>query len=403
MASVLSFPRRERQALGLIGTAHLLSHIYMLALAPLLPLITGDLDISYAEFGVALAAYAIATGVFQTPMGLLVERIGGRIVLIAGLFLNSLSFLLVGLVASDVWQLTALLAVAGIGSAVFHPADYSLMSAAIGDKRLGRAFSIHTFVGHLGFIIGPIMTASLEPVIGWRGAVITLGALGLAATGILIMLSPWIAEGTKVAKQRPMTDSLRELMLSPAVLLFFVFYVCTSAANVGITQFAVVAFQDMYELDRVTAVTALTAYQVGTLLLVLPGGILADRTTRYDLIMILGFGATAVLTCLVGTGWFPFWLTVVMLCLAGALRGGVNTSRDVAVRRLPVNVPIGTLFGFISTGFLVGQALGGPFYGWLFDNFEPPVIFYVSAAVYLLGLGTVLFNPGARQQAAYSD
>ena len=46
-------------------------------------------------------------------------------------------------------------------------------------------------------------------------------------------------------------------------------------ANFGVTQFSVAAFQGMYDFPRATAVVALTAYQVATLLLILPGGLLA--------------------------------------------------------------------------------------------------------------------------------
>lgn len=403
MEAVAGFPKREVRAIGLVGFAHMLSHLYMLPLAPLVPLITRDLDIDYAGFGLALAAYAIMTGVFQTPMGLLVERIGGRIVLTAGLALNASCYVLIGLFATELWQFVALMAVAGIGNSVFHPADYSLLSSSIGDKRMGRAFSIHTFTGHVGFIAGPIITAGLEPFVGWRGAVMAIGALGLATTLVLMVFAGMIAEGSKVKKGASIGKSLRDLVRSPTVMLFFVFYVCSSASNVGITQFSVAAFQSMYGLERVAAVTALTAYQIGALALVLPGGLLADRTTRYDLIMVLGFGTTAVLIFLAGTALLPFWLVVVALCIGGALRGGVNASRDVAVRNIAAHIPVGTVFAFISTGFLLGQAVAGPFYGWLFDHYSPQYIFYISAAVYVLGISTILFNPGARPQAAAAE
>ena len=403
MEAVAGFPRREVQALSLVGFAHMLSHLYMIPFAPLLPVLTGDLNISYAEFGLALAGYAVTTGFFQTPMGLLVERIGGRRVLMGGLFLNSVCFVLIGFFATELWHLIALMAVAGIGNSVFHPADYSLLSASIGDKRMGKAFSVHTFLGHIGFIIGPLLTAALEPVIGWRGAVIGIGAVGIVTTAALMLLGGGIEEGNKVKKGTPITDSLRDLVRSPAVMLFFLFYVCSSASNVGITQYSVVAFQDMYSLERVVAVTALTAYQVGALLLVIPGGILADRITRYDLVIILGFGLTAMLVFVSGTGSLPFWLVIGALCVAGATRGGVNASRDVAVRHVAAHIPIGTVFGFISTGFLLGQAVAGPFYGWLLDNYPPQYIFYVSAAVYVVGIMTVLINPGARQRVAAAE
>ena len=172
MASVISFPRREVQAVSLIGFAHMLSHIYPLALAPLLIPITDSLQMTTVEWGTALAVFAITTGVLQTPVGFLVERVGGRKVLTGGLVLFAAAYFLIGWQASSFWQLLGLMAIAGIGNSVFHPADYSLISSSVGEERLGRAFSMHTFVGHIGFLVGPVLAASLEPFVGWRGAMI---------------------------------------------------------------------------------------------------------------------------------------------------------------------------------------------------------------------------------------
>ncbi len=85
------------------------------------------------------------------------------------------------------------------------------------------------------------------------------------------------------------------------------------------------------------------------------------------------------------------------------MRGAVNAARDVAVRNVASHLPIGTVFAFISTGFLLGQAVGGPVYGWLFDRYSPEIIFYVSAAISVAGLGTIMVNPGARTKAAAAE
>lgn len=403
MAAIMTFPRREAQAVGLVGLAHFLSHVFTLALAPLLPMITSDLNMTYVEFGFAIAAFSITTGLFQTPMGFLVERVGGRIVLISGLVLNSVCFILAGWFAANLWQLMALMALAGVGNSVFHPADYSLLSSSIAKPRLGQAYSAHTFLGILGLIIGPIMTVALEPSMGWRGAVAAVGFIGLATAAVLILGAGLIAEGGELKKKQGMADSLRELMTSPAIMLFFLFYVCTSAANAGITQFSIVTFQSMYGVEKATAVAALTIYQVGALALVLPGGVLADRTTRQDVYLVTGFAITAALVFLAGTAMFPFWIAVAMLCTGGAIRGGLNSVRDVAVRQIPTDIPIGTVFGFVSTGFLLGQTIGGPLYGWLFDHFPPNYIFYVSAFVHVLGIGIIAINPGTRKKQAPAE
>ncbi len=403
MEALVGFPKREVQTISLIGFAHLLSHVYMLALAPLAPSLIKDLNITAVDWGVVLAVFAIFTGIFQTPMGFLVERIGGRKVLIFGLILNAAAFLLIGAFVSSYWTILILIGLAGVGNSVFHPADYSLLSASIGNHRMGRAFSIHTFVGHIGFILGPILTTFLEPFYGWRGAVMVLGAVGLLAAFLLIVCRVIITEGKLIQKKASVMESLRDLLGSKPVLLFFVFYMLSSLANFGITQFSILALQPMYGLEKVAVIGALTAYQVGALLLVLPGGILADKISRYDTVILCGFGITATGIFLVGTTMFEFWMIIPILCLAGAVRGGVNATRDVAVRHVAAALPVGTIFGFVTTGFLVGQAIGGVIYGYLFDNYLPNVIFYASSIFFVLAMFSILFNSGTRKPVSVKE
>ena len=396
MENLAGFPRREAQAMGLIGFAHMLSHLYMLAFAPLAASIISDMQISAIEYGAALTAFAVVTGILQTPMGLLVERIGGRPILIFGLFVNSAAFCLIAWFSHDYLTFIAFMALAGVGNSVFHPADYSLISATVAEERMGSAFSVHTFVGHVGFIVGPILAAGLEPFIGWRGSIATIGIIGVSMSIVLILFGFVIADGNLIKRSFSVRDSLRELFSSRPVALFFLFYMLSSMANFGMVQFSVLAFQPLYGIEHVVAVAALTAYQVGTLALVIPGGILADRTSRYDFIMLLGFGISSVAILMAGSGWFPFFIVTILICIAGGMRGGVNASRDVAVRQIAGRIPVGTVFAFVSTGFLVGQALSGFIYGFLFEHYPPNFIFYASAAFSILGMVTVIFNQGTR-------
>ena len=85
------------------------------------------------------------------------------------------------------------------------------------------------------------------------------------------------------------------------------------------------------------------------------------------------------------------------------MRGAVNATRNVAVRKISKEMEVGTVFGFVSTGALVGQACGGPLYGWLFDIYPPQVVFFASAAFSVLVLGTVLFNPSTNASLRRSN
>ena len=176
--------RQDMKVLGLISTGHLLSHFYFLALPPLFVFMRADLGLSFTELGLMMALLYAVTAVAQIPVGFLVDRVGARVVLATGLFLMSACFVLVGLSPAMGQALAGLglpfdatfglmllwLALAGVGNSVFHPADYAILNASINPARMGRAFSIHTFFGHLGFALAPATMLFLAALTDWKMA-----------------------------------------------------------------------------------------------------------------------------------------------------------------------------------------------------------------------------------------
>lgn len=382
--------RHEVPVIGVISFGHLLSHLYMLAIPPLFPLLRTDFNVGYIELGLTITAYAVTTGLLQTPVGFLVNRIGGQRVLAGGLFLNALAIALTG-VATQYWQLVALMLLAGAGSSVFHPADYSILNARISLKRLGRALSAHTLAGNFGFLVAPPLMVLLAALAGWRAAVLMIGMVGMAmAVSMLFMSSILSGEGKTRTKQ---ADSWRELVTSPKIMLLFAFYVLSSAANSGMVHFSVVAFKDIYHLPVTATAVALTAYQGLQMLAVLPGGWFADKVENHELLLAVCFGVSGLFVLLAGAGGLPFWMAVGLLGGAGALRGLVNASRDVSVRHAATErISVGTLFGFVTTGYSGGQIIGPALYGWIMDFGRPELVFWISAAFSTLAIGTMLVN-----------
>jgi MFS transporter, FSR family, fosmidomycin resistance protein len=382
--------RQDAQVIGLVSFAHLLSHLYMLALPPFFPQLRSDFNVGYVELGLTITAYAITTGLLQTPVGFLVNRIGGQRVLAAGLFLNALSITLAG-VATEYWQLVVLMLMAGAGSSVFHPADYSILNARIHSTRIGRALSAHSLAGNLGFLAAPPVMVTLAAFSDWRSAAIVVGLIGMIlALAIFVLTSLLSGEGKVKSKQK---DSWAQLLGSPKILMLFAFYVLSSAANSGMVHFSVVAFKDIYGLPVTVTAAALTAYQGLQMAAVLPGGWLADKIENHELVLALCFGLSGVLVLTAGIGGFPFWAVIAMLGVAGAMRGLVNASRDVSVRHAATDgVSVGTLFGFVTTGYSGGQIIGPALYGWLMDFHHPELVFWGSAAFSTLAISTMLVN-----------
>src|SRR6266540_4368064 len=109
--------RSDTRVIGLISAAHFVSHYYILLLPPLFPFIRDAYGVSYTELGIALTAFNVTSAVCQTPAGFLVDRIGARPVLVAGLLFGAVGAAVAGLVPSF-WILVGMFALLGIGNAV---------------------------------------------------------------------------------------------------------------------------------------------------------------------------------------------------------------------------------------------------------------------------------------------
>src|SRR5204862_7016631 len=169
---------RDARVNALIGSGHFLSHYYQLCLPPMFIVWQRDFGVSYAELGLAMALMSGTTAVVQAPIGFLVDRYGARRFLIIGTSLMTLSIAGMGL-ATSYWQIALLAMLSGLGHSVIHPAAYAILSCSVDPSRVGRSFSVHTFVGHVGFAAAPPVTAALILLIGWRNTLLLAARAGL--------------------------------------------------------------------------------------------------------------------------------------------------------------------------------------------------------------------------------
>lgn len=387
---------RDGKAIGLVGAAHLVSHVYMLVLPPLFAFIKADYGVSYAELGGVLAAFNIVSAALQAPTGFLVDRLGARAILVAGLLLGASAMALAALLPSYA-ALVLAFALAGLANTVYHPADYSILSHVVSAKRMGQAFSIHTFFGLLGAAIAPAGMLLLARLWGWRGALLGAAALGYAVALLLVVARDALEGGRPptggALLSRRGGDSGWRLLLSPPILMNVLFFLLINLANGGLSNFSVVALTSLYGTPLAVANVALSAFLLLSALGVLIGGFIADRTSRHIRVAVIGFGAGAIIVLVIGTIDLGSWPLVLMMSLGGLFNGMIMPSRDMIVRAVTPPGSFGKVFGFVSAGFNVGGVIGPLVFGWLMDRGSPRGIFLLVAGVTLLSLLTVLNKP----------
>jgi MFS family permease len=375
----------------------------MIILAPLFAFIQADYRLTYTELALALTAFNVVSAALQTPAGFLVDRIGARVVLLAGLALGTAAFAVAGLVDSYA-VFVAMFAVAGLGNTAYHPADYSLLSQHTPPNRIGQVFSFHTFAGILGSAVAPATLLAMQSQFGWRGAFIGAAILGAAVLALLIV--QWPAEPERIAEKHPPRATAKEtadqqtswsLLLSPPILLNLGFFILISIMG-GINTILVVALAALYGTSGTVANVALTGLLSMNAVGVLFGGLLASRTTRHVTVAALSLALAGAATFLMGIVGHSTVALIAMSSLAGLFTGIVSPSRDMLVRSVTPPGAFGRVFGFVSSGFNIGSMFAPMIYAMMMDRGEPRAVFMISAACSLLCIGTVVFGISGRKQ-----
>jgi MFS family permease len=400
MTTTAPVGRSDARVIGLVGLAHLLSHFYQIALGPLFPLLRDEFDVSYTALGLIVSLFYGVSGVCQAFVGILVDRYGADRLLLFGITTMATSVLLMGL-APNYWLLLPLAVVAALGNSVFHPADLSILSAKVSPQRIGRAFGIHGFGGTCGYFLSPIVIYyGVASFAGWRAGLITAGAIGWLAALLIfryraVMRMP--VGAASAGEANPSRAFYGRLVTNLPLMAAFCYFALIAAALIGVQNFSVTALVELYDPPLYLATAGLTAYLGGSAAGILLGGELADRFPRHALIATGGLALGATFMGCVALFPLPMSVIIVLLASAGFCVGGTNPSRDILVRAATPPGATGKVFGFVYSGLDLGGALAPLLFGWLMDGGQFRGVFLVVAAMYVIGILSVLQLKRGRQ------
>jgi MFS family permease len=380
--------RRDVRVIGLIGAAHFFSHFFQLVLPPLFPLLKAVFGVSYVALGLTMSVFFAASGVGQTLSGFLVDRVGPLRVLMGGMALFAGSVALAGLVPTY-WMLLPVALLAGLGNSVFHPADYSILNSSVDPRRIGRGYSAHAISGNLGWAAAPPVVFALTAHFGWRAALVTVGGLGLAMVAVLATQGGVFGPVRSGARGKSAVADMRLLFTAP-ILSAFAYFAFIATALVGVQTFGVTGLVRVYDTPMALATAALTAFLFGGATGILAGGMLADRTSRHDLVAVVGLVAAAILMMVLATGGVGAAQLPVVLAAAGFSQGITGPSRDMLVRAATPPGASGKVFGFVYSGLDLGSCLVPVAFGWLLDHGDPRMLFLSVGVLMLCTIGTVV-------------
>ena len=399
---------RDARVIALVAVAHFTSHIHIMLLPPIFGQVKDAFGVSYIQIGLALTAFNVCSAMLQTPAGFLVDRIGPRLMLTAGLIIGSTAIAAAALLPGY-WFFVIAYGLMGVANTVYHPADYSILSATVDYRRIGKAFSIHTFAGYLGSGLTPAMVLACAAIWDWHGAFLfaagltfAVGLLVIVAGGVLPRVVRRPLGPSKTAPARSETKVGLDLLLSAPILRNLLFFFCLAMANGGIQTFTVVGLGAIHGTPASAANIALSGFLLFSAAGVLLGGIIADRTPHHERVAAVGFACTSTMAILMAWVNMPAVVLIAVMSLGGLLNGVIQPSRDMMVRAVTPVGSFGKVFGFVTTGFNLGGMIAPLLYGWLMDRGEPRAIFMIVVAFIFLALVTAITRAKPHARAAWA-
>lgn len=384
---------RDAKVISIVAIAHFVSHVYIMLLPPIMLLVKDHFRVDYTDIALAITAYNVMSALLQTPAGFLVDRIGARIMLTLGLILSGVAICISALLPGY-WAFLIGYALLGVANTVYHPADYSILSATIDGKRIGKAFSIHTFAGYLGSGVTPAMVIAAVAIWGWNGGFLCAAVLSFAAA-ILLMLTGSVLprvprKSTATAAKTDESKVGWDLLMSPPILRNLLFFFCLAMANGGIQTFAVVSLGALHGTPASIANVGLSGFLLFSAMGVLVGGIIADRTPHHERVAAVGFACTSTMAALLGWVEMPAAMLILVMSAGGLLNGIIQPSRDMMVRAVTPPGSFGKVFGFVTTGFNLGGMVAPLTFAWLMDHGQPRLIYVIVIVFILLALLTAM-------------
>lgn len=365
------------------------------AVGVVLPVLNGFLRAAgwqYDAIGIATAVAGLGTLIFQTPAGLLTDRIHARRALFGvTCIVTGACFVFLPAAAHSFSGILTLLFTAGAAQSFFAPLLAALALSLVGHARLDRTIGSNQSWNHAGNIVAAVVGIAIVARFGLSAIFYAVGvSSALAAASVLMIrardLNPWLATGR--------TDNLEDgvpiaaLMRQRSIAMLFVAVALFHFANAPILPAVALYVKKLGGSDKLMTATVLTAQTV-MVPVALAAGRLADRWGRKP-VMAIAFWVLPLRILSYAFVHSP--TALVALQTLDGIGAGIY---GVAIVSMSADLTRGkggfnTLMGLFATALAVGGVVGPLITGVLIQHLGFVTMFVLFAA--LAAAGAVWFQ-----------
>jgi MFS family permease len=360
-----------------------------------MPAIETDMGWSRSFMSAVMSAALILMAVVAPIAGRLLDKVGPRIVLLAGTLMVMIGAAVLAL-ATEPWMFVLGFAgLSGVGFALVTNATVGATIALAFTDRRGLATGIATSGSSAGQLVFIPVIAAVLAATTWRNAFWLSAALAAVILVVLyFLLERKKREPKAVLGGATLMDDVRYLFSKPVFyLLFFSFFMC-GVTSLGIVETHFMPYATLCGFPPVPIATAYGLLSAFNLVGMIAAGWLADRVNRVALLAAIYFIRGLTFFLLVGSG-ANYEVLIAFAVLFGLVDyATVPITVSLAASHLGTRV-LGLAMGLISCGHQLGSAAGAIAGGVLFDattNYSAMWLMGVWTAMLAAALALLIFR-----------
>jgi MFS family permease len=206
--------------------------------------VTGPLGSDKAGLGLAFGAFSVTTVIVRPLVGRMVDRLGRRRLMLAGVTMFA-ALIAAHLLVTDLWMLVVVRLFLGMAESLFFVAGFAALADLAPPGRTGEALSFASVALYLGIAIGPGVGQLL---LDWRGFTAAwLGGTMLAVLAVaMVLIVP--ETGEPAPEDAPPARLIHRAAIRPGLALFtgvagtagFLALIGLHATEIGFTGWSVV-------------------------------------------------------------------------------------------------------------------------------------------------------------------
>jgi NNP family nitrate/nitrite transporter-like MFS transporter len=271
-----------------------LSFVSRVILAPLLPVLEGDLGLGHGEAGLLFffSAFGYCAGLLGS--GVVSARLSHR----RTITLSAIAVGVAMLVASRSASVAGLqlgLVLLGISAGLYLPSGVATITDQVSEAHWGKALAIHEIAPNLGYITAPLLAEALLRFFSWRGVLGVVGMLGI----LLGVLFQRFGRGGGHRGEAPRLETANRLLHDPSLWIMAALFAVGIGSTMGVYLMMPLYLVNEIRMDRELANTLIGLSRMAGLAVIFFSGLVTDRI-GHRLALSLFLSATGTLTVLLG-------------------------------------------------------------------------------------------------------